>query len=255
MGYENEPMFPLEEFYTGFKLEEQTSANFTKMLQDPSSHYLSKKYTPQITELRDRIAQHGLSLKDFLSLSMLNVKPFQFKRLTKGLLKYPENSFGNFEWTLKPSHKLKDLVKNPYVIYEDYQYWPHSHDNVYGEEQDAPIDLFKIDIAYFPDSRITPRIELQSQMSFIDKRRIRALILRHLHTLENSGDCFSNAELLQDVIRQYPLYYELGQNYTVPPELFYPLDADYANHFREDPRKLELVEGKRHHVLLSKRSL
>jgi hypothetical protein len=47
-------------------------------------------------------------------------------------------------------------------------------------------------------------------MSFVDKRRIRALVLRYLKTLENSGDCFATAEELEEAMKQYSLYYDLG---------------------------------------------
>jgi hypothetical protein len=78
-------------------------------------------------------------------------------------------------------------------------------------------------------------------MSFVDKRRIRALVLRYLKTLENSGDCFATAEELEDAMKQYSLYYELGAEFVVPENIFYPVEAEYANHFSEEPAKLKLV--------------
>lgn len=239
----NEPEFALENFYEDFKFEEDISEYaLLDLLNSPRVHSLSKKYTSQIEELKDRLEQRGLSLIQFLTLSMLNLKPFQFERLLSGKLKLPNSWFRSFEDDVKPSHKVVDIINNPYLLYEDYEYWSDSHDDVYGEALDAPIDIFKIDIAFFPDTRITPRIELQRDMKFVDKRRIRGVILRYLKTLENSGDCFTSAEILQNVITNYPLYYEIGKDYNVPEEFFYPLTPEYANHFQEEPRKIVLVE-------------
>jgi exodeoxyribonuclease V alpha subunit len=240
----NEPKFPLQDFYEDFKLEDDISDDALKaLLLNPSKFSQSKKYSTQIEELKDRLEQRGLTLEEFLTLSMLNLKPFQFQRVLSGKLQLPSTWFRSFEDDVKPSHNVTDIIGNPYLLYEDYNYWPDSHDDVYGEELDAPIDLFKIDIAFFSDTRIVPRIKMQRNMKFVDKRRIRALILRHLNTLENNGDCFVEANTLEKVIANYPLYYEIGEAYNVPDNFFYPLKDDYANHFQEEPKKIVLVEA------------
>lgn len=240
----DEPEFALENFYEDFKLEDNPNeAALRSAIESPSINALSKKYTAQINELKDRIEQRGFTLEQFLQLSLLNLKPFQFQRILSGKLNLQDTWIRNFDDDVKASHRVIDIIENPYILYEDYDYWPDSHDDVYGEELDAPIDLFKIDIAFFPDTRVIPRMELQRSMSFVDKRRIRALILRYLNTLENTGDCFTNANRLQQVITQYPLYYEIGEDYNVPENFFYPLNSDYANHFQEEPKKIILVEA------------
>ena len=80
-------------------------------------------------------------------------------------------------------------------------------------------------------------------MKFIDKRRIRALVIRHLNTLEYSGDCFASAEALQNAIANYPLYYQSDSQYVIPQDFFHPIKSDYAVHFKEEPQKLVLVEA------------
>lgn len=238
----DEPNFPLEQFYEDFKLEDDKDEKALKtILKNPATQPWSKKYKNAINELRDRLDQRNFSLKEFLSLCMLNLKPFQFERILQGKLKLPEGWIRNFD-EVRRSHSVQDIIKNPYLLYEDYDYFPDNHDNVYGEERDAPIDLFKIDIAYFPDTRFVPRTELQRKIKFVDKRRIRALVLRYLKTLENSGDCFATAEDLQKALANYPLYYEIGKDYELPENLFYPLSSKYANHFQEEPRKMVLLE-------------
>lgn len=239
----NEPEFPLEQFYEDFKLEdEKDEVALKQVLKNPTSFLWSKKYKAQIDDLKDRLEQRNFTLKQFLTLCMLNLKSFQFERILKGKLKLPDDWFRSFD-RVKKSHDVSNIIENPYLLYEDYDYFPDSHDDVYGEELDAPIDLFKIDIAYFPDTRFVSRTDLQRNMKFVDKRRVRALVLRHLKTLENSGDCFTTAEALQEVIVNYPLYYETGNDYIIPENFFYPLSAEYANHFQEEPKKIVLVEA------------
>lgn len=239
----NEPGFPLEQFYEDLKIDaEQPDKKLQEIIKSPRTHNLSKKVEGYINDLKDRLDQKGMTIQQFLSLAMLNLKSFQFERILDGKLKLTDDWIRKFDDSVKRSHNPKDIMENPYLLYEDYEYWPDSHDDVYGDELDAPIDIFKIDIAYFPHPKFQPRIDLQREMSFIDKRRIRALILRHLNTLENSGDCFTDANALQQEMASYPLYYEIGQEYKVPTNFFYPITAEYANHYQDEYNKLVLVE-------------
>ena len=241
---ENEPNFLLDEFYAAFKDEEYDEPDevLKQIIKKPKSYAFSKDYARQLHDLRERIEQKDLSIKKFLQLCLLNLKPFQFKRIFKGQLIIENDWVRNFDDEVKRSHQTKDILENPYLLYEDYD-WYDLHDDVYGEELDAPIDLFKIDMAFFPDTRFMPRIELQRKMKFTDKRRIRAVVLRHLQTLEQTGDCFAQADKLQAAISDYPLYYEIGDKYSLPDNFFYPLKEKYANHFQKDSDKISLREA------------
>jgi exodeoxyribonuclease V alpha subunit len=244
LSKKDEPEFVLEQFYEDFKDEEvDHDILLRKILDSPLDHEVSRKYASHIRELSDKLRMWGLSNEKFLSLSMLSLTSFQFERILDGKLNLPSSWFRSFDDDVERSHSTDDIIKNPYLLYEDYEYWENSHDNVYGEELDVPIDLFKIDIAYFPDTRYQSRIELQREIDFVDRRRIRALLLRHLNTLENTGDCFTDAETLQKELSGYPLFYEVGESYRIPERFFYPLDSDYSNHFLEEPKKLVFVEA------------
>jgi exodeoxyribonuclease V alpha subunit len=247
LNQKDEPDFPLEQFYEDFKIdaaqpEVEPEVELLAILKSPKSSGISPKFIGYINDLKDRLDQNGFTVEQFLRLSMLNLKPFQFERILDGKLRLSGDWIRKFDESVRRSHDTLDIISNPYLLYEDYEFWPDSHDDVYGEELDSPIDIFKIDIAYFPHPKFQPRIDLQREMSFIDKRRIRALILRHLNTLENTGDCFSDADALQAVMAGYPLYYEIGEEYKVPPRFFYPLKTEYANHFQDEHKKLVLVE-------------
>jgi exodeoxyribonuclease V alpha subunit len=243
LNQQDEPKFDLETFYSDFKDDAVDADKELKaILKNPTNHAISKKYANQINELLERLNQRNFSIEQFLIMSMLKLKPFQFQRILDGKLKLPSKWFRKFDDDVKRSHNTEDIIDNPYILYEDYEYWTDSHDDVYGEELDLPIDLFKIDIAFFPHTRFKPRIDLQRTMSFIDKRRIRALVIRHLNTLENTGDCFTDAKNIQDALASYPLYYDIGNEYTLPANFFHPISSDFANHFQVDPKKLVLVE-------------
>jgi ATP-dependent exoDNAse (exonuclease V) alpha subunit len=238
-----EPKFELETFYLDIKEEKDAEKELGEILHFPANNPISKIYHSQIKDLTDRLNQRNLSIEQFLKLSMLNLRTFQFERILDGKLKLPGNWIRDFDKDVKRSHNTIDIINNPYLLCEDYEYWPDSHDNVYGEELDSNIDLFKIDIAYFPHSRFKSRIDLQCNMSYIDKRRVRALVIRHLETLENTGHCFTDAHNLQEAISSYPLFYEIGSEYDLPENFFFPIKSEYSNHFQDEPKKLVLVEA------------
>lgn len=240
----NEPAFALEAFYEDFKIDaEEQYTELKGIISAPNTYTGDKKNKHALSDLKDHMEQSGLSVEQFLTLSMLNLKAFQFQRILDGKLKLKDTWIRNFDDDVRKSHELQDIISNPYLLCEDYHYWSDSHDNVYGEEQDAPISLFKVDIAFFPDIRFLPRNDLQRPMGFVDKRRLRALTLKYLHTLEQYGHCFADSEMLESALKEYPLYYQLDAEYRLPSRLFNPVQSDYANHFQEEPKKLVLVEA------------
>ncbi len=244
LNQQDEPKFELEEFYSDFKDEEnEPDKALSQILRSPAAFPVSKKYISQLKDLVDRLSQRNISIEQFLQLSILNLKPFQFQRIIEGKLKLPSSWIRDFDSDVKRSHETIAIIENPYLLYEDYEFWPESHDDVYGEELDSPIDLFKIDIAYFPHTKFKSRIDLQRSMSFIDKRRIRALVLRHLNTLQDTGDCFIDADNLQKALAAYPLFYEIGSEYILPANFLHPISSELSNHFQEEPKKMVLVEA------------
>jgi hypothetical protein len=102
--------------------------------------------------------------------------------------------------------------------------------------------LFKIDIAYFPDNRFgIERKDLHRQMRNNDKRRLRALTIRYLRTLENTGHCFSDAAELEKAVKAYPLFYNMDSEYQIPANFFARLNSDYIIHFEEDESKIKVI--------------
>jgi exodeoxyribonuclease V alpha subunit len=178
---------------------------FLALIENPDSNKTYRKYAALLKDVKEALEDsYGLTEEQFLHLCMLNLKPFQYKRILSGKLKLS----GDWKKTIddeRASHTLSEISSNPYLLYEDYQAYDALLDPVTGEETDNPIDLFKIDVAYFPDTRFgIERKDLQRQMRNNDKRRLRALTIRYLRTLENTGHCFVHAEELENAIKHIP---------------------------------------------------
>jgi exodeoxyribonuclease V alpha subunit len=215
---------------------------FLDLLDNPNSDTDYKKYASSLREVKSKYEEnYGLSKDQFVQLCFLNLKPFQFQRLLSGKLKLS----GDWKKTIdeeKRSHSTEAVCNNPYLLYEEYESYPELLDKVTGEVLDNPIELFKIDIAYFPDTRFgIERLDLQYKMLNNDKRRIRALLIRYLRTLENTGHCFADANEVEEAIKNYPLFYNSATDYTLPANFFQNLAAEYIIHFEENESKLKVI--------------
>lgn len=247
--------FLLTKFIEDFKLSdyEDPDSELIKILNDPNDYPDYKVYKNDLKDLRDRFEAIGLSIKQFLTLSMLNLSEFQFERVIKGKLRLPEKWIKDFQLDVLSSHSVEEISNNPFLLFEEYDYWEDGHDDVYGDEKDSPIDLYKIDIAFFPDTRFLPRLDFQRELGYTDKRRLRAVTIRYLRTLENSGHCFSDAKNLEQALTKYPLFYRLDSQYQIPTNYFENLDADVANHFQENKEKVKIIEANdTHYFYLNK---
>ena len=236
--------FLLDEFIGELQQNEgpEYADKFMELLAKPTADIAYKKYAAQLREVKSKYEEnYGLTDEQFLHLSLLNLKPFQFQRILSGKLKLS----GDWRKTIDDehrSHTVEEICNNPYLLFEEYESYAELLDKVTGEEKDNPVELFKIDIAYFPDTRFgIERLELQYQMKNNDKRRIRALLIRYLRTLENTGHCFADAAEVEDAIRNYPLFYNTGTDYNLPANFFEKLSNDYIIHFEENDNKLKVV--------------
>lgn len=215
---------------------------FMELVSNPKSDPDYKKYAATLREVKSKYEEnYGIDDKEFLQLCLLNLNPFQFKRVLSGKLILS----GDWRKTIDDeliSHDLKDICKNPYLLFEEYQSYDSLLDPVNGEELDRPIDLFKIDIAYFPDTRFgIERLDLQYEMKNTDRRRVRALLLRYLRTLENTGHCFADSAEVEEAMKAYPLFYNMDTEYKIPVKHFEKLSKEDIIHFEENDKKLKVV--------------
>lgn len=240
----DKPEFLLDELLEDLQQSEQDEyyEKFIDLIEDPNSDKAYKKYASLLKNVKEAYQDNfGLNQEQFLQLCMLSLKPFQFKRVLSGKLKLS----GDWKKTIddeRASHSLASICINPYLLYEDYQAYEAMLDPITGEEIDSPIELFKIDIAYFPDTRFgIERKDLQRQMRNNDKRRIRALTIRYLRTLENTGHCFADAAELEEAIKAYPLFYNMDTEYQIPAHFFERMNDECVIHFEEDETKVKVI--------------
>jgi len=159
-------------------------------------------------ELHDEIKHRKLSIVEFLSLSMLDLTLQQFHVLSSG-----NNGLS-----------MKDVSLNPYLLFEEYEPGDSVEDETMGDKTDGVIDLYKIDIAFFPDREFLDKIGQLQNIKIDDPRRIRAIVIEYLNSLEGKGDCFDEAEAIITEIKEHPLFYKKFDN------------SDY--HINEDLRNL-----------------
>lgn len=242
----DKPEFLLDELIEDLQQSEMGAyaEKFIELIENPNADKGYKKYASLLQDLKEAYEDsYGLSTEQFLQLCMLNLKPYQFKRVLKGKLTVTDDWRKDLD-NEKSSHELTEICNNPYLLFEDYIAWDGLLDTVNGEELDSPIDLFKIDIAYFPDNKFEiNRIDLQRNMRNNDKRRLRALTIRYLRTLINSGNCFADAKELEEAVKQYPLFYNMGTEYQIASSFFERLNADYKQHFVENDKVIVIEEN------------
>ena len=236
--------FKLDDFLEELIQAEQDEYHekFVSLIEAPGSDKKYKNYSGLLKDVKEKYEDsYGLTSEQFLHLCMLNLKPFQYKRILSGKLRLS----GDWKKTIddeRASHSLNEICDNPYLLFEEYEAYESLLDPITGEEMDGPIDLFKIDIAYFPDQRFgIERTDLQRTMRNNDKRRLRAVTIRYLRTLENTGHCFADAADLEEAIKDYPLFYDLGVEYVIPARFFENLKNDYIIHFEENESKIKVI--------------
>ena len=171
----------------------------------------------EIEEIKENLEAKDLSINDFLRLSMLNLKRGQYKRIWKEQIS--DNDI-----------TINEIANNLYLLYEEYdvENYDALDDLNTGEQIDGPIELFKIDIALYPDSRYLKKLRDLQSYKVSDKRRVRALILAHLKGLDNWGHCFDDQRGIMEALEEYPLFYK--SEYILPKGLFSDMDNELEGH-------------------------
>ncbi len=203
----------INDFFGSFELKNEKSLKeFVRCFETGES----QNFQDIVGGILDEIEDYDLSVGDFIRLASLNLTTNQFLRIIKkeGL-----------------SSSLSEVATNPYLIYEEYTPDKIQEDLYSGEKIDGQIDLFKIDIALFPERRFLARATIHD-WKVSDPRRIRSVLLSSLRELDRKGHCYEDAESLRAMISEYPLFYKFDQEYIVKVDLNNP-GREYADHFRE----------------------
>ena len=170
-----------------------------------------------ICELSEVLQTHRISSSHYLRLAALNLTRVQFDRIIRR------------EGINRP---LKEIADNPYLIYEEYEQGTLLEDPLSGDKIDSNVDLFRVDIALFPQIRFLKRNPLLHTFRISDFRRLRAVTIAALSKSKEAGHCFDEAYRLQEEIKEYPLFYRGDSEYSVDVD-FRALPADYMLHFQE----------------------
>jgi hypothetical protein len=201
--------------------------------KQPIPAYL-KAFGHDINQLRKNIRQHTAAVDLLKKLSLFLLKKKQL-----------DNIIGKNRDSFARDVEAKDIVKNPYVLCEEYMYEQTSEDLDQEEIPDDPIDLFKIDIGMFPERYIKDNPDLQD-LAPGGPERLRAVIIDYLYYVgEQQGDCFSVLEEVHDNILSNPLFYK--REYKLNKEQL--LTPSYLDHFN---RKLKIIPNEgRHYFYLN----
>lgn len=160
-----------------------------------------------LEEVQGFLDAEDLSATDLLRLASLTLTKHQFRRTA--------------EIGCKGS-SLKAISQNLYLLFEKYEPDEENEDRLYGEKIDDFIDLFKIDIAYFPHAKYLKKIGKFHTLEVSDPRRLRAVILDVLTKRESSGDCYLEASIIRQEVENYPLFYKSHSELVVKEDLSHP---------------------------------
>ena len=212
--------------------DEDYIALLEALIENPRSNDDYRAFSTFLEELNRAISEnHNISVSEFIQLAMLNLTHRQFERIVI-LGQLGEES---------PIRDIKEICNNPYLLFEEYEpkEGVDALDPNTGEQIDFPVELFKIDIAYFPHTKYLQRTALQQDFKNTDARRVRALIIHHLKSLESRGHCFDEARTIEQALKNYPLFYRINEDYQLPLDFLIRITNEYEAKLSE---KLEIVE-------------
>jgi exodeoxyribonuclease V alpha subunit len=195
-----------------------SKGTISSLLEILSGEVSAESHERLAGDIIEKLEEYGLEANQFLRLASMNLTSMQFKRILKG------DGISN---------SPDEVADNPYLLFESYTPQEQEKDKTSGEKLDSEIDLFKIDIALFPQRRYQVRSLEFHNWKLNDKRRVRAVLTSLLRDLESKGHCYNSASHLAKQIGQYPLFYQIGDEYQFNVDLETP-DAGYRAHFENE---------------------
>ncbi|MDH5686344.1 MAG: ATP-dependent RecD-like DNA helicase [Candidatus Bathyarchaeota archaeon] len=177
-----------------------------------------------IFRLRKNLVQHTAIIDLLKKLSLFLLK----KEQLRNIIRRQASSFSR-------DISAMEIVRNPYVLCEEYKYKPTQEDLDKEEIEDGPIDLFKIDVGMFPERYLKENPRLQD-LAPGSPERLRAVIIQYLYSVGRQGHCYSALEEVYDSILANPLFYK--RELLLSKDQL--LSQSYLNHFK---KKLTLAEN------------
>jgi exodeoxyribonuclease V alpha subunit len=200
-------------------------------ISDPVPVYL-KEHGDAVLKIRKNFTQHTSQSELLKKLSLFLIRPKQLRNI----ILQDKTAFSK-----EIDHN--EIVRNPYLLSEEYRFETTDEELDKEELDDGPIDLFKIDIGMFPEKYLRANNRLQN-LAAGSAERLRAIIREYLYSMKSTGDCFATLEDVYDNIMKYPLFYKrelsLSKDQLLAPE--------YVKHF-EEKLSLRINEGKTYFYL------
>ncbi len=174
-----------------FNLMSNRNEDIPNFLEDISS---------DIDVLRRNISDYGDRIGFLKKLCLFELTIHQLKKI----IFQKDDPF-------KKSINHEDIVRNPYLLAENYV--PEESDLDNPEILDGIIDVFKIDIGMLPDRRYVKRFNIRLQdLTHRSPERLRAIIVDYLKKIGQEGDCYAVIDDVYESILSYPLFYREEQN-------------------------------------------
>jgi len=253
-----------EKYYKTLKEAEKITKKIRKKIQRQQEKLLdyifsilaSKKSTPQNLSKKEKeylkdCTKNFNSYRNysdlysdlFKTLSFFDLTRFQIARIF--LMDNPPDRVFPFKMSVSREDIVKDIVKNPYVLFEEYV--PNT--NYFNDRNsitllDYPIDLFLIDFGLFPDNNfLSLKNERLQHFKEIGPHRVRALIIDYLKKQgERFGNCFEEIDDIFEGIKNKSLIYQ--SHFPITKDML--SQEKYLTIFKE---KLSITEDKKYFYL------
>jgi len=202
---------------TSLEFSDQSCLSLLTEAIENQSFVIDSKLDGLFEEIDDFINDECISSDNFLRLASLNLTANQFSRII--------NKQGC-------DYSLNEICNNPYLLYEEYEPNLITEDKLSGIKIDGSIDLFKIDLALFPQSKYLKKIRDFHCYRVNDVRRLRSVVWEILSSRENKGDCYLEATFINNAVKSYPLFYKNDNDYRVKED-FHKLSEECIKHFSD----------------------
>ncbi|MBU1566857.1 MAG: AAA family ATPase [Proteobacteria bacterium] len=207
------------------------------LFEKPENIIQNDDLIDSIQEIKDWLLIKNVNVIDLLRICMLDLTDHQIERILTGNL---SNNHSNIS--------LSEISKNLFLLCEAYEPHEYPDDKHTGLRVDNFIPLYKVDISLFPDTRYLNRLRAIQSIRPHDPRRLRALVLSYLKSLEkSSGDCFDFPVNIQEYILEYPLFYQTA--YKVSDTVLKEPNNELLKHFAGKIACIEDGKGKYRYYL------
>lgn len=191
----------------------EKNKNLAKLFEELKEEIVPDDLVEYEDDLLDMFEQRLFhrNLELIKNLSMIQLTDYQIKKI------------------LSKGNTYQSIGTNPYELYENYK--ADENDLDQPDLQDEPIDIYKIDIGFFPDRKFVKKDRKIQSYKVDCPERLRAVIIQYLYKIgESFGDCYDVDVNILHELKQYPLFYKT--DIKIDDQSIIELDPEYEEHFR-----------------------